>query len=243
MATVLILGATSDIGQAIAEKFAKQGYNLQLAARHPEDLASLQSDCSVRYRIHCSAHAFDASAPDTHESFWLSLNPKPEITILVFGYMDDNAVVLSDRSKLFNTIQVNYTGAVSILNIISRAYINQKQGTIAAISSVAGERGRATNYIYGSAKAGLTAYLSGLRNEAFASQVHVSSILPGFVYTRMTENMKLPPLLTSRPSDVAEAVYQAVQKKKDVVYVKWFWKWIMFIIRMIPEFMFKKMKL
>jgi decaprenylphospho-beta-D-erythro-pentofuranosid-2-ulose 2-reductase len=243
MPTALILGATSDIGQAIAVKFAKEGYDLQLAARDPEDIRSLSSDCSLRYGIKITLLAFDAISFDSHAAFYDSLVEKPDVTILVFGYMEENQLVTANSRKLLNTIHVNYTGAVSILNIISRDYINRKQGTIAAISSVAGERGRATNYIYGSAKAGLTAYLSGLRNECFSYNVHVSSILPGFVYTRMTENMKLPPLLTATPQLVADTVFTAVSKKKDVVYVKWPWRWIMLIIRSIPEFMFKKMKL
>lgn len=243
MPTALILGATSDIGQAIAIKFAQEGYDLQLAAREPEDIRSLSADSTLRYGIRCTRHAFDATDLDSHLAFYNSLVEKPDVSILVFGYMEDNQVVTADRRKLFNTITVNFTGAVSILNIISRDYLNRKHGTIAAISSVAGERGRATNYIYGSAKAGLTAYLSGLRNECFSSNVHVCSILPGFVYTRMTENMKLPPLLTATPQLVANAVFTAVRKKKDVVYVKWLWRWIMLIIRSIPEFMFKKMKL
>lgn len=243
MATALILGATSDIGQAIAVKFAKQGFDLQLAARNINDLAALSSDCTLRYGISCTLHAFDAVATGTHQHFYTSLPSVPDVTVLVFGYMDDNGAVTGNADKLLNTINVNFTGAVSLLNIISRDYIKRKTGTIAAISSVAGERGRATNYIYGSAKAGLTAYLSGLRNEAFSSNVHVSTILPGFVYTRMTENMKLPPLLTATPEVVADAVFTAVKKRKNVVYVKWFWRWIMCIIKSIPEFMFKKMKL
>jgi decaprenylphospho-beta-D-erythro-pentofuranosid-2-ulose 2-reductase len=243
MATVLILGATSDIGQAIAVKYARAGYHLQLAARDTADLQSLSSDCSIRYNIHCSTHSFNATAFDTHHSFFHSLPVVPDITVLVFGYMDTNEAATADHQKLLNTIHVNYTGAVSILNIISRTYKKQGSGVIAGISSVAGERGRATNYIYGSAKAGLTAYLSGLRNEMFSHGVHVVSILPGFVYTRMTENMKLPPLLTATPAQVAETVYAAVAKKKNLVYVKWFWRWIMYIIKAIPEFMFKKMKL
>jgi decaprenylphospho-beta-D-erythro-pentofuranosid-2-ulose 2-reductase len=243
MATALILGATSDIGQAIAVKFAKEKFNLQLAARNANDLHALRSDCTLRHGIGCTVHSFDATATETHEQFYASLPAAPDVTILVFGYMEDNHMVTGDSKKLLNTINVNFTGAVSILNIISRSYIQQKNGIIAAISSVAGERGRATNYIYGSAKAGLTAYLSGLRNEAFGDNVHVATILPGFVYTRMTEKMTLPPLLTATPELVAEAVFKAVKKKKDVVYVKWFWRWIMCIIRSIPEFMFKKMKL
>lgn len=243
MPTALILGATSDIGQAIAVKFAKEGFDLQLASRDPEETLSLSSDCSLRYGIRCTRHAFDATAFDSHVAFYHSLLIKPDVTILVFGYMEDNQMVTADNRKLLNTIAVNFTGAVSILNIISRDCLSRKSGTIAAISSVAGERGRATNYIYGSAKAGLTAYLSGLRNECFRSNVHVTSILPGFVYTRMTENMNLPPLLTATPQLVADTVFVAVSKKKDVVYVKWPWRWIMLIIRSIPEFMFKKMKL
>ncbi len=243
MSTVLILGATSDIGQAIAVRFAKQGYDLQLAARDAGDLSSLSTDCSIRFNVHCTTHSFDATAFDTHASFFSSLPAVPDISILVFGYMDSNEATTGDQKKLLNTVHVNFTGAVSILNIISREYKKRNAGTIAGISSVAGERGRATNYIYGSAKAGLTAYLSGLRNEMFAYHVHVASILPGFVYTKMTEDMKLPALLTATPQLVAETVYTAVQKKKNVVYVKWFWRWIMYIIKAIPEFMFKKMKL
>jgi decaprenylphospho-beta-D-erythro-pentofuranosid-2-ulose 2-reductase len=243
MATALILGATSDIGQAIATKFAKQGFNLQLAARKTDDLKALSSDCTLRYGISCTVHHFDALATDSHDHFYHSLPGIPEVTILVFGYMEDNSAVTGDSKKLLNTIHVNFTGAVSILNTISRDYIKRKAGIIAAISSVAGERGRATNYMYGSAKAGLTAYLSGLRNETFSHNVHVATILPGFVYTRMTENIKLPPLLTATPELVADAVFSAVENKKNVVYVKWFWRWIMCIIRSIPEFMFKKMKI
>jgi short-subunit dehydrogenase len=140
-------------------------------------------------------------------------------------------------------IHTNYTGAVSILNVVSRYYEQQKEGVIVGISSVAGERGRQSNYIYGSAKAGFTAYLSGLRNRMFREGVHVLSVQPGFVYTRMTENLKLPALLTAKPEDVGAAVYSAVEKKKNIIYVKWFWRWIMLIITSIPEFIFKKLKL
>ena len=108
---------------------------------------------------------------------------------------------------------------------------------------VAGERGRQSNYLYGSAKAGFTAYLSGLRNRLFHHGLHVLSIQPGFVYTRMTEGLTLPPLLTATPEQVASAVSKAIDKKKNVVYVKWFWRWIMLIIKSIPEFLFKKLKL
>jgi decaprenylphospho-beta-D-erythro-pentofuranosid-2-ulose 2-reductase len=243
MPTVLLLGATSDMAIAIARTMAAKGYSVQLAARNISRLQALQSDISVRYQVGCTSHEFDATAFATHESFFESLPVKPDVTVCVFGYMTDNEVARKDWKETERTINSNYTGAVSILNIISNYYARQKKGVIAGISSVAGERGRQSNYIYGSAKAGFTAYLSGLRNRMFHEGVHVASIQPGFVYTRMTEHLKLPGLLTAKPEDVATAVYKAIDKKKNIVYVKWFWRWIMFIIRNVPEFMFKKMKL
>jgi short-subunit dehydrogenase len=127
--------------------------------------------------------------------------------------------------------------------VVANAYEAMKAGMIVGISSVAGERGRQSNYIYGSAKAGFTAYLSGLRNRLFRSGVHVMSVQPGFVNTRMTQHLTLPPLLTAQPEQVADAVFKAVQRKKNVLFVKWPWKYIMLIIKSIPESIFKKLKL
>jgi decaprenylphospho-beta-D-erythro-pentofuranosid-2-ulose 2-reductase len=243
MPTVLILGATSDIGTAIAKKFASEKYNIQLAARNEDQLKPMQSDLQIRYGVQTSVHSFDAGKFETHKSFYDSLSPKPDVTVYVIGYMNENEKVISDWSESSRTINANYTGAVSILNIIAADYTERGAGTIVGISSVAGNRGRQSNYIYGSAKAAFTAYLSGLRNKLYHSNAHVITILPGFVYTKMTEHLNLPKLLTAQPEQVANAVYNGIRKKKNVIYVKWFWKWIMFIITSIPEGMFKKRKL
>ena len=243
MPTVLILGATSDMGYAIAKKFAAEGYDVQLAARRPEQLAAYQSDLQIRHNRQCSVHQFDALRFDSHTSFYNSLSPKPDVTVCVIGYMNDNEKVVQNWNETLTTIHTNYTGAVSILNIIAADYAQRGNGTIAGISSVAGNRGRGSNYIYGSAKAGFTAYLSGLRNAMFKRGVHVLTVLPGFVYTKMTEHLNLPKPLTAQPSDVADVVYNGVLKKSNVVYVKWFWRWIMLIITSIPEGIFKKLKL
>jgi short-subunit dehydrogenase len=157
--------------------------------------------------------------------------------------MNDNEKVINNWNESLRTINTNYTGAVSILNIVAADYARRKSGTIVGISSVAGMRGRQSNYLYGSAKAAFTAYLSGLRNKLFHSNVHVLTVLPGFVYTKMTEHLQLPKPLTAKPEEVALAVYEGVQKKKNIVYVKWFWRWIMKIITAIPESVFKKKKL
>lgn len=243
MATVLILGAASDMAIATAEKFASQGFHIQLAARNIHRLHPLQSDLAIKYNSRVSVHEFDALDFESHRQFFAGLNPKPEITICVFGYLGDNEKAASDWTETSKILHTNFTGAVSILNVVAQHYISVKEGVIAGIASVAGERGRQSNYMYGSAKAGFIAYLSGLRNRLYREGVHVATVQPGFVFTKMTEDLALPKMLTATPAEVAEVVYTAVQKRKNIVYVKWFWKWIMLIIKLIPEFIFKRMKL
>ncbi len=243
MPTVLILGAASDIAIATAKKFASNKYDIQLAARNIEQLKPLQSDIHVRYNVNCSLVSFDALAFSSHQQFFDSLSPKPDVAICVFGIMEDEDKAFEDFSSTHRMIDTNYTGAVSVLNIVAKYYASQKNGVIVGISSVAGERGRQSKLIYGSAKAAFSAYLAGLRNKLFKDNVHVVSVKPGFVYTKMTEELKLPKPLTAQPSEVANAVYAAVKNKKNTVYVKWMWKWIMLIIKNIPEFQFKKMNI
>lgn len=230
---------------AIARKFAAAGYDIQLAARNADRLRPLQSDLAIRHSVSSTLHEFDATQPATHAAFLSSLPTLPDTTICVFGYLGDQQLAESDWTECERILQTNYIGAVSILNLIANEYASKGSGLIAGISSVAGERGRQSNYFYGSAKAGFTAYLSGLRNRLFHKGVHVLTVQPGFVYTKMTENMPLPgpAILVATPELVAVAVYNAVRKKKNVIYVKWFWRWIMLLIKSIPESLFKKLKL
>lgn len=228
---------------AIARKFAAEKYNIQLAARKPEQLAALQQDLHIRHGITASAHAFDALDFNSHAAFYQQLPVKPDIAVCVFGYLGDQQVGQTQWDEAARILHTNYTGAVSALNVIAEDMAARQSGTIIGISSVAGDRGRMSNYLYGSAKAGFTAYLSGLRNRLFHTGVHVMTVQPGFVATRMTENMPLPPLLTGQPDGVAKDIVKAALKKKNVVYTKWFWRYIMLIIRNIPEFIFKKLKL
>jgi decaprenylphospho-beta-D-erythro-pentofuranosid-2-ulose 2-reductase len=243
MATLLLLGATSDMAVAIARKFAAAGYDIQLAARSVSRLQPLQKDLTIRYAVHCTTHEFDAADTGNHQPFFTGLPALPDITICVFGYLGDQTLAETDWTECNRIIQANYTGAVSILNIVANSYLSAQKGLIVGISSVAGERGRQSNYLYGSAKAGFTTYLSGLRNRLFHHGLHVVTVKPGFVYTRMTEGLTLPPLLTATPEQVAASIYHASMKKLNNIYVKWYWRWIMLIIRNIPEPVFKKLKL
>ena len=154
-----------------------------------------------------------------------------------FGEQEKAQNDFEEAQKIINT---NYTGVVSILNIIVNDFEKHKKGFIVGISSVAGDRGRKSNFIYGSAKAAFTTYLSGLRNRLFKSNVHVMTVKPGFVATKMTEGLDLPTKLTAQTEEVAQDIFKAQQKGNNVIYTKWFWKYILLIIKNIPEFMFKK---
>ncbi len=243
MSTVLILGATSDIGVAIAKKFASEKFDIFLAGRRPELLKPLESDIHIRYGAVCKSLAFDALEYESHARFFQSILPKPDISICVFGILENEEEAFDDWLLTKKMIDTNYTGSVSILNIIAKYYMAENKGTIIGISSVAGDRGRASKLIYASAKAAFTTYLAGLRNKCFKNHVHVMTVQPGFVYTKMTENQVLPKLITSTPVQVANIIFNAYLKKKNIIYVKWFWRYIMRIIQVIPEFQFKKMKL
>lgn len=243
MPTVLILGASSDVAVACAHEFAKQGFDLLLAGRDLDRLKISSQDLQIRYQRKITPVAFDALAFDTHFDFYKNLPQKPDVTICVFGLLGDQAISAKDWNECKKVIDSNYTGAVSILNIIANDYEQNKSGTIVGISSVAGERGRQSNYIYGSAKAGFTAYLSGMRNRLIQAGVHVMTVKPGFIYTRMTENLKLPKPLTATPGHLGRAIFKGVSKKKNVIYVLPMWRLIMLIIRNIPESIFKKLKM
>lgn len=240
---VLILGARSDIGKAVAHKFALLGHPVQLAARNVSTLEADKTDMELRYGISVSLHEFDALATDTHEAFVKDLLELPRIAICAVGLMGQQAENEHDVAAAARVMRSNYEGPASILAIFANCFENRGSGTIVGISSVAGDRGRATNYVYGSAKAGFTAFLSGLRNRLAKRGVHVVTVLPGFVATQMTEGMDLPAKLTGEPNEVADAIARAVERKKDVIYVRPIWRLIMLIIRNIPERMFKGMKI
>jgi short-subunit dehydrogenase len=243
MSSILILGAMSDVAQAMAHEYAQHGYEIILAARNKDRLEPLVSDLKIRYNVKASAVEFDALNFQSHFNFYRDLPHEPTVVACVFGYLGNTAKGLTDWKEAEQILHVNYTGAVSILNVIASNMMERKHGTIIGISSVAGERGRQSNFLYGSAKAGFTAYLSGLRNKCFHSGVHVMTVKPGFIKTSMTQGMPLNPKLTATPEKIARDIYKAATKKKDVLFSLWMWKYIMKIITSIPEFMFKKLKM
>jgi short-subunit dehydrogenase len=223
-ASVLVLGASSDIGAAVARRFAAGGHPLMLAARDPGRLAATAEDLRIRHRVAVTVHGFDA--------------------VCVVGLLGDQAASAADPAGAAVTVmRSNYEGPAAILGLLANRFEARGSGTLVGVSSVAGDRGRASNYVYGSAKAGLTAYLSGLRNRLARRGVHVVTVKPGFVDTRMTAGMDLPKALTASPEEVARAVHAACARRRDLVYVRRVWWPVMGVIRALPEAVFKKTKL
>lgn len=241
--TVLVLGATSGIAKAVAQVLAKRGCGLIIAGRNEEELRRHASDLEIRYGVKARAEVFDALDYEGHGAFVERCGPLDGV-VLCYGYMTDQAETQRDFAAARRTIEVNFLSAVSLLMPLANAFEARGQGWIAAISSVAADRGRQSNYTYGASKAALSAYLQGLRNRLFPRGVHVLEIKPGFVDTPMTRGLLNPksPLVAS-PERVAVAIDKAIRKRKDVAYTPWFWWGIMTIIRSIPELLFKRLKL
>jgi decaprenylphospho-beta-D-erythro-pentofuranosid-2-ulose 2-reductase len=242
-APVLIIGARSDIALAVAHKYAALGRPIQLAARRAASLVAERDDIVLRYDVPVSLHEFDALAAQTHEAFVSELPALPDIAVCAVGYMGDQSASERDIAAAVCVMRSNFEGPASILAVLANRFAERGSGVLVGISSVAGERGRATNYVYGASKAGFTAFLSGLRNRLAKQGVHVVTVLPGFVATRMTEGMALPARLTAQPDEVADAIERAVRKSRNVVYVRPVWRLIMAGIRNIPEAVFKRMKI
>jgi decaprenylphospho-beta-D-erythro-pentofuranosid-2-ulose 2-reductase len=236
---VLILGGRSDIGLAVAHQFAAHGHPIQLAARNVQTLLTEKGDIELRYDVPVTLHEFDALESSSHQKFVEELPQLPHTVICAVGVLGVQADCERDLQKLSAVLRSNFEGPASILTVFANRFEERGGGTLVGISSVAGNRGRAANYVYGSAKAGFTAFLSGLRNRLARKGINVITVLPGFVKTKMTEQLSLPRWLTSSPEEIAKVIYRTVTSKRDVVYISWKWRVVMMVISIIPERIFK----
>ena len=242
--SMLILGANSDVAYAVAKRFAQDGLDkMWLASRDLELLSKKARDLQVRYDVQTETLFFDATDFSSHKSLYEKLIPSPHIVLIAFGYLGNQKSAQSNFDEARHIMDANFTGAASMLEIVAADFERRCRGTIIAISSVAGERGRQSNYVYGSAKGALSIYLSGLRMRLAKSKVHVITVLPGFINSKMTRDMVLPGILTSNPAEVAEDIHKAYKRSKSVIYTKWFWKWIMAVIKSIPENVFRRLNM
>jgi short-subunit dehydrogenase len=243
MSSVLILGAASDMARAIARAYAKTGRSVILAARRSGRLAPDASDLKVRYGIEARAVEFDVLDLAGHGAFLDGLGELPSTIVSVVGFMGEQARSETDPAAAALVMRTNYEGPAMIIGEAANRMIALGSGTLVGISSVSGERGRASNYIYGSAKAGFTSFLSGLRNRLSGTGVRVITVLPGYVATRMTEGMNTPKLMTAAPEEVADAILNAEAHGRDVIYVRPVWRLVMAVIRALPESVFKRTRI
>ena len=245
MKNVLIIGATSAIAEATGRIFAQKGASLCLLGRDSERLSAIAADLKLRGAASISSYPFDAadfkSHPGLIDDVFASLQ-RVDIALIAHGTLPDQKVCEADFSAALSELNINALGSLSLLNCIANRLERQKSGVIAVITSVAGDRGRQSNYLYGAAKSMVSTYLQGLRNRLHRFGIHVLDIKPGFVDTPMTAAFQKG-LLWASPQQVARGIVRAIEKKKAVAYVPWFWHCIMGVIKLIPEPLFKRLSL
>lgn len=242
--SLLVVGGSSDIARATALAFARNGWNVTLAGRDLDVLTASAADLELRAPGSTVAAArLDILDTAAFAPFLDALPVLPDAVLSAVGLLGDQTQAERDPAHAERILRSNFEGPSLFLGLVAERFEARGAGTIVGISSVAGERGRASNYVYGAAKAGFTAFLSGLRNRLAGRGVQVLTVKPGFVRTRMTEGMKLPRALTAEPQELGEAIFRAVARGRDVIYVRPVWRLVMAIIRAIPEPVFKKTKL
>lgn len=243
---VLVLGATSAIARAVAGELAARGHRLLLAGRDPDELERCAADLHIRYGREVATLAFDALEPGRYREFVEAVGGVVEGRlagmVVAVGTLGDPERAFADGDHAADVLRVNFTALVQVLTPLAQRLAERRAGFILGIGSVAGDRGRQSNFVYGAAKGGFALWLQGLRNRLWPHGVRVVTVKPGFVDTEMT--FGLPGLFLVADADAAgRAMVGALDRRRDVVYVPWFWRYIMWIIRLIPEPIFKRLRL
>ncbi len=246
MQNILIIGANSAIATACARIWATRRARFFLVGRDSENLQQLGADLQARGATAVYQHILDVNRRADHALMLetcLNTLTTVHIAMVAHGTLPDQNVCEQDVNSAVAEFTTNGLSVIALLTLLSNRLQAQRSGTLAVISSVAGDRGRPGNYLYGAAKAAVTTFCQGLRARLFKYGVHVLTIKPGFVDTPMTRNLKLPAVLLATPHQVAQNIVRAVDYKQDTLYTPWFWWGIMAVIRNIPEKLFKRLRL
>ncbi len=245
MKKVLVLGATSAIAQATVRLLAARGAALYLVGRNAQNLAAVAQDAATRGASKVESQALDLDATEAHEALVeraaQALGGLDGV-LLAHGVLGDQRACEGSYAETEKVLRTNFLSAVSLLTVVANRFEAQKAGTVVVISSVAGDRGRQSNYVYGASKGALSVFLQGLRNRLARSGVAVVTVKPGFVDTPMTAHVPKNALFASADT-VARGIVRAADRGADEVYLPGFWALIMLIIRTIPEGVFKRLKL
>ena len=247
----VILGATSALGQAVARRLASEGHQLILCARDEVRLNSVAMDVSVRRKATdgganvepTACHVIDFDQLSEHEELIKVIGGADNFWFF-YGTLPDQNECENSWESSAAAFHTNFTSAVSLLTHLANLLEKREQGSIVVVTSVAGDRGRKSNYIYGTAKGALSLFCQGLRNRLASSGVQVLTVKPGFIDTPMTKEIeKKPRMLWATAEQVAAEMVHAQKKGKDVIYSRWFWRYILLVIQHIPERIFKKTSL
>ncbi|GAP64408.1 hypothetical protein ARMA_2831 [Ardenticatena maritima] len=245
MANVCIVGATSAIAEATTRHFAARGDRLFLVGRSPDKLAMIADDMRVRGAAQVETFLLDVNEIERHtemlDAAEAALGPL-DVVLIAHGTLPDQRECERSVAKTLEAFQTNAVSTIALLTEIANRFEARGRGVIAVISSVAGDRGRQSNYVYGAAKGAVNIFTQGLRNRLAKKGVAVVTIKPGFVDTPMTAHLPKNALFAS-PEQVGARIFKAIERREDVVYVPWFWFVIMTIIRHIPERLFKRLNL
>lgn len=246
MKRILIIGATSAIAAACARIWAKDGAEFFLVGRNAEKLNQVSNDLRAHGATAVNSYNLDATDITAHPAMMqncLTALKQIDIALIAHGTLPDQKACENDVYLALQELSNNAISVIALLTLLGNQLETQRHGSLAVISSVAGDRGRPSNYLYGTAKAAVSTFCEGLRARLFKVGVSVTTIKPGFVQTPMTKGLNLPSLLIAQPENVALSIVKAIRNKTDTLYTPSFWALIMFIIRYLPNFIFKRLNL
>jgi len=245
MKRVVIVGATSAIAIAVARKLSEEHASLFLLARNEDKLSSLASDLKVRGASDVHTGDFEASDLNSHKTLPKKVRDalgEVDIVLIAFGTLPDQNICEEDPDKSAEFFSLNATSTISCLEHFAKAMAEQTHGTLAVITSVAGDRGRRSNYVYGSAKSAVSTYAEGLQMRFANTELQILDIRPGFVISPMTERFEKN-ALWAEPKQIADGIIKAIEQRKRVVYLPFFWRWIMAAIKSLPFFVMSRLKI
>ena len=234
MSLILIIGGNSDIGYASAKIFAKNKYDVHLVSRNIEQLNINKKEIVNLYNVKCKITCMDLLEQDQINRFFKENTVSPEVILIASGFLQP------EEKKIENIVRINYLAPLEFIEKSLDKYQSQEiLKTVIGISSVAGERGKKNNNIYSSAKSGFSCYLDGLRQKIYNKSIHVITVKPGWVNTKMTKGLNLPRFMIVNPTYVGNKIFNSYKSKKNTLYVPGYWSIIMFVYKLVPEFIFK----
>ena len=246
MRNILIVGATSAIAEATARRLAAMGTRFYLVGRNAEKLAAIARDLEIRSGQPVQAETLDLDHLQHHPALLERATQALDgidLALIAHGTLPDQAACQQSVDAALAAIHTNALSVISLAGLLANTFEARGRGALVVIGSVAGDRGRQSNYVYGAAKGMVGLFLQGLRNRLSAKGVQVITVKPGFVDTPMTAAFDKKGFLWAQPDQIAQGIVNAVEHRRDVVYLPWFWRWIMLAICHVPERLFKKLKL